>query len=723
VSGLLDNLLGIREMFIGGVAVRTRNRLNLVGDVSAVDNLAEKRTDVTIALGGDATIRYAKSFGAVGDGEADDTAALQATINAVPSTGGIVDLGVGIFRIRKQANDFLTITQKSNITIRGEGAVIIAGNGEATSGNASMLYLDRCTNIRLVGIVLDGNRDARSPLTANSVASCLRIRGGAKILVDRAVIQNSCFDGIHVRGSNVADESTYPTDLVFRDVQVTNSFRNGVSLIGCNRVWFWGGRYSGSNGTLPAAGIDCEPNNNDTYGVKNVYIDGVRVDGNTGWGVMLAGADATHITQNVQVRGLSGNANGRGLITGSFCSNVDVDGVQVVDDSTAITEDAYILAASGSKNMNFRNVTFRNISVNAASKALLYVDNGNDGFTVDGFMAQDTSCSAMQILAPAVVRNVHLDNVAGDPYCAIVSGVGSLVENFFGIGCGAQALRVAKKYATARNIRLHNCGWATGTGKSAGDGPAMRFVGDSPTSTTSYSGVIENVTITRDTAQPGYPALYVDDAPLSICDVLAQAESSDWTNSGSTRAIRLPSVMTNTKRLRNLRPSPLTATATWNPGAIDPGSYLTLSVSLEYADVGDFVEVKHSISLAGLFAKKPIVESAGSVLVALEYPATVLIGSATFDPGNLADGAGETAPTITVTGAQLGDFAVASFSLDNEETFLPAAVIAADTVEVRLQNESGSSVDLNSGTLRVRVTRNQTAINLASHTVTVEVYK
>lgn len=79
-----------------------------------------------------------------------------------------------------------------------------------------------------------------------------------------------------------------------------------------------------------------------------------------------------------------------------------------------------------------------------------------------------------------------------------------------------------------------------------------------------------------------------------------------------------------------------------------------------------------------------------------------LQGSATFDPGNLVDGAGETT-TVTVTGAALGDYASATFSLDLQGILLTAWVSAADTVSVRFQNETTGAIDLLSGTLRARV--------------------
>jgi hypothetical protein len=82
--------------------------------------------------------------------------------------------------------------------------------------------------------------------------------------------------------------------------------------------------------------------------------------------------------------------------------------------------------------------------------------------------------------------------------------------------------------------------------------------------------------------------------------------------------------------------------------------------------------------------------------------ANVLNASGTYDPPSLADGVGVTT-TLTVTGAALGDFALASFSLDLQGITVSAYVSVANTVSVRLQNESGSVIDLGSGTLRVRV--------------------
>ena len=81
---------------------------------------------------------------------------------------------------------------------------------------------------------------------------------------------------------------------------------------------------------------------------------------------------------------------------------------------------------------------------------------------------------------------------------------------------------------------------------------------------------------------------------------------------------------------------------------------------------------------------------------------TMLSGTATFNPADLADGTGELT-TVAVTGAALGDIALASFSLDLAGITVTAYVSEADVVTIRFQNESGGSVNLASGTLKAVV--------------------
>lgn len=80
-----------------------------------------------------------------------------------------------------------------------------------------------------------------------------------------------------------------------------------------------------------------------------------------------------------------------------------------------------------------------------------------------------------------------------------------------------------------------------------------------------------------------------------------------------------------------------------------------------------------------------------------------LAGSTTHDFGNLVDGAGES-KDVTVTGAALGDYAVASLGVSAQGMIVSASVTAANTVTVRVQNETGGAIDLASTTVRALVT-------------------
>lgn len=76
--------------------------------------------------------------------------------------------------------------------------------------------------------------------------------------------------------------------------------------------------------------------------------------------------------------------------------------------------------------------------------------------------------------------------------------------------------------------------------------------------------------------------------------------------------------------------------------------------------------------------------------------------SQTWNPGSILDG-NEEVVEVTVAEAKLGDFAFASFNVDVADLELSAQVTAADTVTVSLSNNTGGTIDLGSGTLRVKV--------------------
>lgn len=80
----------------------------------------------------------------------------------------------------------------------------------------------------------------------------------------------------------------------------------------------------------------------------------------------------------------------------------------------------------------------------------------------------------------------------------------------------------------------------------------------------------------------------------------------------------------------------------------------------------------------------------------------MLVGSATWDAGSIADG-DEEAKEVTITGAALGDYCVSSLSIDIADLTLDAQVTAADTITCVLANNTGGAIDLGSATIYVMV--------------------
>lgn len=117
--------------------------------------------------------------------------------------------------------------------------------------------------------------------------------------------------------------------------------------------------------------------------------------------------------------------------------------------------------------------------------------------------------------------------------------------------------------------------------------------------------------------------------------------------------------------------------------------------------VWDYVSAAPAVTTSRLYWKT----SAPTTATDGDRIFTSLTGSATYDPPSIA-AAGTTTTTVTVTGAALGDYAQASFSLTLAGLMMTAYVSSANTVTVVLFNPTGGAIDLASGTLLARVDRN-----------------
>jgi hypothetical protein len=82
-----------------------------------------------------------------------------------------------------------------------------------------------------------------------------------------------------------------------------------------------------------------------------------------------------------------------------------------------------------------------------------------------------------------------------------------------------------------------------------------------------------------------------------------------------------------------------------------------------------------------------------------------LWNEAVYNPPDLANGSDTGFQGITVTGAALGDFVQVSFTQPLQEAELEAYVSAADGVHFIFRNNTGGNLNLDSGTVKVQVSK------------------
>ncbi|MDF1694607.1 MAG: right-handed parallel beta-helix repeat-containing protein [Saprospiraceae bacterium] len=207
-------------------------------------------------------------------------------------SGDTIVLPRGIYTIRQG----LLVSDKNDLTILGNGCTIKMADKVGLENKNALLKIKNCTNLSIFDLTLDGNRENRPKAEVFCHALILLNIKGAK-LKDISV-KNSVVDGVYISTYNPENENQISRDIELTNVNVTNSYRNAMSIIYGYNILVSGGSYSDSNGIAPEAGIDVEANKTfDHPSSKNIVIEGVELSNNNGWGILVSSKGRPHHIQ------------------------------------------------------------------------------------------------------------------------------------------------------------------------------------------------------------------------------------------------------------------------------------------------------------------------------------------------------------------------------------------------------------------------------------------
>ncbi|WP_188796157.1 right-handed parallel beta-helix repeat-containing protein [Dyella nitratireducens] len=253
------------------------------------------------------------NFGANGNGAIDDTAAFQAAINALPSSGGTIVVPDGTYLI--DATKGINLRSNTRLSLYGAAYLKAIPNNASF---ASVVKVWNANNVEILGGHILGERNQH--LGSNGEGYGISIQESNSVYVHDITVADSWGDGVLVGTTFGYRTFTPPTGVTLNRVTITNSRRQGLTITAANQVYVVNSSFTGSNGEAPQAGVDIEPqtlgtatqlrlentvmSNNIGNGVEvhtNVYglvINNNTADNNQGYGIYALGPTNFTVTNN-----------------------------------------------------------------------------------------------------------------------------------------------------------------------------------------------------------------------------------------------------------------------------------------------------------------------------------------------------------------------------------------------------------------------------------------
>lgn len=351
-----------------------------------------------------------RDFGAKGDGTTDDTAAIQAALDAA-STRGIsaVLFPTGTYKVSATTADnnfFAALTVHSGQRLLFDAATLqLTANGYDFY---AVLNIHNVNNVTVEGgLTIIGDRESHTATTGES-GHGIRIVNSHNVHVSDVDIRYTWGDGVCVGGNGTMDEISQ--NVTLERIRTYKCSRNGLSIIEADGVVVRDCDFTCTDRTNPQYGIDIEPN---LGTATNILIENVRML-NNGVGSFTLYIKKATMPGTIALRNIETDSK-TAIYTSSDSGatfDVSVIGWKHTQKSTVTSSNSPTLRLSGTGNLKVDQLTV----VNNSSRTVIYPNNVKNVYITSIKVIDDASVSTAGTLSIQSSADVFIDNVVIDGF-------------------------------------------------------------------------------------------------------------------------------------------------------------------------------------------------------------------------------------------------------------------------------------------------------------------